>query len=256
MQDKVTLMSRRLRQTVHFKTFRLEFRFPCAVLRIPVSHPMSVHHRRAVLNVYDAVVRAPPLAKLYVHFALNVHKDEAAGETDGDHDKLRPERPFEEPRPNFLSSPIDENVQRPYDAGYCDYVESHRTDDFPAFDFSHLELLPLAEWFDAGSHSKIEFTQFTRLCIRAFDPLLQTRLVNVLQSARTRARRYQRRVEIALALTYAARVHCHGDQRCVGISAISRLHCCFGNFTATDLLRVAWQITVIVLNARSRSKWN
>jgi hypothetical protein len=56
----------------------------------------------------------------------------------------------------------------------------------------HVQLFPISKRTRTRFHYKIKFTQFTRFHSVAFEPLLQARLMNKLESARTVARRYQK----------------------------------------------------------------
>ena len=98
-----------------------------------------------VLYKYDAVVGTPPSTQQRVRLTLNVHEHESASESDRNDDQLCPERPLKHPGANLLRRPVDENVQRPDDARYCDDVERHRAHDLPSFHHAHLKLLPLKE---------------------------------------------------------------------------------------------------------------
>src|SRR6218665_2264674 len=86
--------ARRL-QTIHLQAFALHLRLSGVSQRRARRHFRSVHNRRTILNVDDAVVCTPSLKQLYVHLALDVHKDEAAREANCNDDKLCPEWPFE-----------------------------------------------------------------------------------------------------------------------------------------------------------------
>ena len=64
-------------------------------------------------GLYDdhAVVLTPPVAQLKVHLALYVHEDHAARESDGDHDKLRPEGPVVLIQADFFNRFLYEYIQ-------------------------------------------------------------------------------------------------------------------------------------------------
>ena len=81
----------------------------------------------------------------------------------------------------------------------------------------------LAEWFDAGRHLEVELTQFARLGVSAFDPLLKTRLVHVLQRSWAGARGDERCTRLCLAVADAAGLCHHGHQWRQWVAAICRL---------------------------------
>lgn len=92
------------------------------------------------------VVSAPSTAEADVDAALHIHEHDAADKADRHNDQLRPEGPLQHTAvAHFLRGAFDQHVERPDDASESDHVERHRTDDFAAFNGTHLKILPLEE---------------------------------------------------------------------------------------------------------------
>lgn len=153
----------------------------------------------------NAVVLLPPNAQLQIHFTLNIHEDDAAGEADGHDDELGPEGPFDEARLDLVGGALDEHVEGPDDARDRDQVERHRAHDLALLHAVHVQLFPLLERAHFRLHDEVELAELARLHAVALEPLLQAALVHVAQGARAVARRYE--VLLARLLAVADATH-------------------------------------------------
>lgn len=161
---------------------------------------------RGILNQQNPIPRSPPVAQIQVLLALDVHKDDAAGQPDRHHDQLCPEGPPNQTSPNLLSRPLNQHTQRPDDAQGRRTVEQNRTEEPPPLHAGHFQAAPLVERFDLGVHDERKLAQLARVRLGRREPLLQTRLVDVLETAGTVAWRQERILRIGLAVADPADV--------------------------------------------------
>lgn len=61
---------------------------------------------RGILNQQNPIPGAPPVAQIQVLLALDVHEDDAAGQSDRHHDQLRPEGPPNQTTTDLLGCPL------------------------------------------------------------------------------------------------------------------------------------------------------
>lgn len=84
----------------------------------------------------------------------------------------------------------------------------------------------LSEWLDLGGHMEVELAQFARLCVRTFDPLLQTTLMNELETATAYTWRDHRSTGLRCAMTDPAQVSGVRCQRRHGPCVATTDHTC------------------------------
>lgn len=161
-----------------------------------------------MLYVDDTVERLQTPPQLHVYLALDVHEDETASEAYRHHHQLCPEWPLELVLIEFLGGAFDENVERPHHAGDGHQVEYHRAHDLPSLTRRHRQLLPLGDGLELGVHSEVKSAQLAVFAIGAFDPLLETGLVNVAKRSLALAGRDEpTHLAVRLAVTYATEIH-------------------------------------------------
>lgn len=161
---------------------------------------------RSILNQQDPISRSPPVAQIQVLLALDVHKDNAAGQPNRHHDQLRPEGPPDQTPTDLFGRTLNQHTQRPDDAQGGRTVEQNRTEEPPPLHAGHLQTAPLVERFDLGVHDERELAQLARVRLRCRQPLLQTRLVDILEASGAVTWRQEWILWVGLAVTNPANV--------------------------------------------------
>lgn len=175
---------------------------------------MSSHRRRRngmdlfrrILNKQDSVPCLPAMAEMQIGLALNVHEDNPSSQSHGDHRQLRPEGPIYQTPLDIVGGPFDEHTQRPDDAQGSRTVEQNRAAQSSPLNAGNVKAAPLVEGLDLGVHDEGELAQLAGVRLGGGEPLLEARLVDVLQAAGAVAWRQERILGIALAVADAADV--------------------------------------------------
>jgi hypothetical protein len=100
-------------------------------------------------------------------------------------------------------------------------MKGNRTQNLPPLNVIHIELFPITKRPRPRLHDKFKFTQFTRLHSIGLKPLLQASLMNILESARAVARRYQKFGTIFFAVAYATHQHEHSFIYVIAVASAS-----------------------------------